>query len=186
MPAGRPPKSDEEKKRRGTYRPSRSTGNEIAPLAATPKRAFKPAVNTTINTIPELAPPRKRGRPRKHPAPNTITPQTEWEKLFDDSIQIMDAYKTRTDWDNHMITMMCNEFKKYIEHKDHPLIEINPISGMTAESAASKISKKALDNFTKLAVQLGLTSVMRSRIRVKSDDDKDDDPLQILMNGQKK
>jgi phage terminase small subunit len=154
MPAGRPPLPDEHKIRKGTYKPSRATGKEVA---VAPKEAVKP---------------KKRGRPRKHKEVNGLT--VEAQKMFDESVQILTAYRMLTDYDIHMITMMCHEYDTYIKVKDTAPIEYNPETGVSMVPAGIRVKKMALDSFMTLAQSLNLTSVMRMRIRIKEEEDQED------------
>lgn len=160
MPAGRPPKSDEEKKRRGTFKPSRSFGDEITPTAAPTKK--------------------KRGRPRKNPITNN-TLSLEAMKMYDSSVQTMSTYKMLTDLDIHHITMMCKEYDTYIKYANVSEIEFNPDTGLSVVSAQYKVRKSSLDMVIKLAEKLGISAVMRTRLRIKESGDEVDDPFQKLL-----
>lgn len=156
---GRPPKSDEEKKRRGTFKPSRSYGDEPPP---------------------PNAPKKPRGRPRKNVKLDKQDPQKEAEKIFAEASNVMTAYKTIHAIDYHFIAIMANEYKKYIDMSAKDGIEVNEF-GMTSVSAAARLSKIHLDNMLKVAAQLGVTAVMRMRVRIKDDEQDEDDPLQKLL-----
>lgn len=154
MPAGRPPKSDKEKKAKGTYRPSRSTGQEVKP---------------------EVKAKSKGGRRRKS-AIAIHQLSEDARKMYDHAVQILQTYKIISDYDYHLVTVMCNEFDTYIKLKDMPEIEYNTETGLSIVHASIRIKKIALDNFMKIAVQLNLTTAMRIRLKTK-DEGKDHDPL---------
>jgi phage terminase small subunit len=159
MPAGRPPHPDEYKKIKGTYKPSRSTGKEVA---------FAPKI------------PKKRGRPKKHKEVSGLSSVAQ--DMFTQSVAIMEQYKILTEWDINMITIMCNEYDTYISVKDMPTIEYNAETGMSTVHASVRVKKIALDNFMKIAQSLSLTAVMRMRIRIK-DDQEDEDPMAKILGG---
>ena len=160
MPAGRPPKSDAEKKRKNTFRPSRSTGDEIAP----PRD------------------PKAKGRkPNIQKPPNTAT--TEGQRLFSSIVQLMTVYKTITEADYHSITILVSEYDRYLTHRDFPPVEINADTGLSVVSAYHKIAKDSLANFLKFATALNITPAMRARIRIIDDKPEDTDPIALLLKG---
>ena len=156
MPAGRPAISDEEKKRKGTFKPSRATGKEVGAVGVSDVK-------------------RPRGRPKKVVSGAQLS--EEARKMYDQGVQIMSEFKILSEYDYHMIAIMCNEYDTYISLKDEKKIEINPETGMSMVHASVRIRKIALDNFMKIATALSLTAVMRMRIRVKEEEGERDDPM---------
>lgn len=154
MITGRPPKSDDEKKRKGTYRPSRATGNSVDPAKVAPK---------------------KKGRRKKSDIPISSLCD-DAVKMYDHAVQILAGYKILTEFDYHLITVMANEYHTYISMKDHAPIEYNAETGLSIVHASVRIKKIALDNFMKIAQQLNLTTAMRIRIKLH-EEAKDHDPL---------
>lgn len=160
MPAGRIPLPDEEKKRKGTFKPSRSTGKEVGSVGVVKVK-------------------RKRGRPKKVVSGANLS--EEARKMYDQGVQIMQEFKILSEYDYHMIAIMCNEYDTYIALKDMPKIEYNSETGMSMVHASVRVRKIALDNFMKIATALSLTAVMRMRIRVKEDDGDGDDPMRGML-----
>lgn len=160
MPAGRIPLPDEEKKRKGTYKPSRATGKEVGVVG-----------------VPSIK--RKPGRPKKRVSGAQLS--EEARKMYDQGVQIMSEFKILSEYDFHMIGIMCNEYDTYISLQNMPKIEYNSETGMSMVHASVRIRKIALDNFMKIATALSLTAVMRMRIRVKEDEGGEDDPMRGLI-----
>lgn len=149
----RPALSDTEKKIKGTYRPSRSTGKSVDPQTQSPpKRGRKKKLTTRENLCEDAI------------------------KLYDHAVQILTGYKLITDLDYHLITIMAKEYDTYIQMKDLPPIEYNPETGLSMVHASMRVKKIALDNFMKIAQQLNLTTAMRIKIKIK-EESKEDDPL---------
>lgn len=145
MPAGRPPKSDKEKQLKGTYRPSRSTGKAVHPAPKSTKAKTSAPIKQPDNLSKEA------------------------RAMFDCAVNIMRTYETYTDYDEHLITIMCSEYDTYISLQDQPKIEYNENTGLTSVHASVRIRKMALDNFMKIANALSLTATMRMRIRIPDD-----------------
>lgn len=93
----------------------------------------------------------------------------------------MSTYKMLTDLDIHHITMMCKEYDTYIKYANVSEIEFNPDTGLSVVSAQYKVRKSSLDMVIKLAEKLGISAVMRTRLRIKESGDEVDDPFQKLL-----
>jgi phage terminase small subunit len=155
MPAGRPSKTDADKKARGTFKPSRSTGEGI-----------------DFNKIST----KKKGRPTKVSEYGGKTLGKDAKKMYNDVVHIMQRNGTYTEYANHLILVMCCEYDTYIN-----LVCENPIehteSGMSAVHASIRVRKIALDNFTKMANALSITPTMLARLRVGKEDNEEGDPM---------
>jgi phage terminase small subunit len=155
MPAGRPPKTDSEKRAKGTYKPSRSTGEA---------KVYK------------VVDKKKIGRPRKVKSFDGVV-SDEARKLYNNVLFYMQENNLENEMDTHLVALAISEYDTYIQMKNEKKIEYND-SGLSVVHASVKIRNAAIANFLKIFNALGLTPLLRERRRVK--EDQSDDPMQAL------
>jgi P27 family predicted phage terminase small subunit len=143
---GRPRLSDEEKKKRGTYKPSRGSGEEVQDV-----------VMVDAGEPDSIFPLSAHGR-----------------ELWDTITKTMVSYKTLAEVDIMTISMLCVEYDQYLECIDKPIIDIDA-NGNVKPSAYVTIKNAALQNILKLSMQLGITTMMRMKIRKPDDGPKKKD-----------
>jgi phage terminase small subunit len=131
---GRPRLSDEEKKNRGTFKPSRSSGNEVAEILLVD--AGSPLLDLSA----------------------------EASEFFASVTQTMIQYKTMATVDVWTVSMMCREYDIYLGTLGKSDIEIDA-NGVSKVSAYFTIRNKALQNIMKMAFDLGITPMLRQKLR---------------------
>lgn len=133
----RPRLSDEEKKNRGTFKQSRSSGDELPSVVMVDAGA-----------------------------PDPVFPLSEsGRELWDTITKTMVTYKTLAEVDIMAISMLCVEYDTYLECVGKSLIEIDGMSGNMKVSPYVTIKNGAIQNILKLSTQLGITPMMRMKIR---------------------
>lgn len=145
---GRPRLSDEEKKAKGTYKPSRGSGDEVAEVAMV-LTAGRPTIELNNSEAIEL-----------------------WETVTTHMI----GYKIMAEIDVTMISMMCVEYDTYLDCLSKPIVDV-AADGTFKPSAYYQIRAKSLTNIMKIAGDLGLTPLLRMKIRTPKEK-KSTDPAQ--------
>lgn len=133
----RPRLSDEEKKNRGTFKQSRSSGDELQSVVMVDAGA-----------------------------PDPVFPLSEsGRELWDTITKTMVQYKTLAEVDIMSISMLCVEYDTYLECVGKSIIDIDGMSGNMKVSPYVTIKNGAIQNILKLSTQLGITPMMRMKIR---------------------
>ena len=146
--------SDEEKKNRGTFKPSRSSGDELQGVVMVDAGA-----------------------------PDPVFPLSEsGRELWDTITKTMVTYKTLAEIDIMSISMLCVEYDTYLECVGKSLIEIDGMSGNMKVSPYVTIKNAAIANILKLSTQRGITPMMRMKIRPPEGGKKSDPAAKFFGN----
>lgn len=121
------------KKQRGTYKPSRASGEE--------------PVDMVIDQGEPMVP---------------LTDQGQY--IFDVATTTLIKYNILTEVDINLCTLLALSWESFIDNHKKPQVEFLE-NGNSVVSAYSKLAKDALKNIMQISTQLGITPVMRSKLR---------------------
>ena len=144
---GRPPKTDTEKKMRGTYKPSRSTGDEVREVAII-----------------------EAGEPMVPLSPAAY-------QLWIDITHMLISYNRLAHVDIFQISILCQQYDVYLGTIDQGVIDVCE-DGTTKPSGWYKVQKSAIDTILRLGTYLGVSPILRHRLRPSDDaKGKAEDPM---------
>lgn len=142
--AGRNRLPDQVKKDRGTFKPSRSSGDEIRDVMVLD--AGDPAL------------------------PLSDIGMEMWHTIT----KTMITYKTLSEVDIYSISMLCIEWETYMECMGKGIVDVAP-DGTLKPSAYYIIRQKSIKTISDLAKDLGISTLIRMKIR-QPEDEKPKDP----------
>jgi P27 family predicted phage terminase small subunit len=146
----RPRLSDEEKKQRGTYKPSRGSGDEIQDVM----------VLTAGDPMYPLG----------------AEAMEYWRAIT----RQMAAYKILSEADIHTISRLCLYYDKWLECINKSMIDIDGMSGNMKQSAYFMNMSKLESMISNLEKQLALTPALRMKLRAPDNKKKDDPAAQFF------
>lgn len=147
----RPRKSDQEKKNRGTYRPSRGD--------------TKPAVGTILL---------EAGQP-------VFELSKEAHEIFQDICNVLLSRNAMEAYDVHLATLLALEYEAYMNLRDESDTQMHPDTGLTQPSGARKVKHQCIANIARYSQMLKIVPIARGGLKPNGqappDDNKPKSPM---------